>query len=728
MASLFSSKESKVVVVDPSGPVRQLMADTIRTTLGFESVEGKASIQDTLQFLEADRVDWVILSLSGDQPVNALHFLKLCSEHADLKHVRISLCLEENERYVLPAAFELGLLSWHPKPYNKDSLSEEMKQLQTVLEAENFREPLTAAHYLRKHLRQTKSYAAQMDLERNLLDVYPGNAEILLNLAEPQALLGRKEEAKKTLSQVKLLDPKLSDKADELAKASLGEALPVGGDATGGGFNILGINEAVVIDSDDSTSKGVEETLKSLGVATVHRFADGDAAWQFFEKAKEPQLIVLEWRIPQISGPLLIQRVRQHGFLNVPIVVLSSLLKPDDMPLVREIGVANIIQKPLNRDLFIPSLIWTMQQERLPTEQQTLERKIRQLLKAGKKDEAEPLRVQLLADPQVPMSRKRLIEAEYAYANADYVLARDAALESLKLAGDGILVLNLLGKAFMRLKNHEAALKCFKKAQELSPNNIERLCNIAEANTELGNHAEAGDAIADAKALDPDAKAVAEAEVRVAITKGDTKAAKQLLGDFESLDSLVAYMNNKAVAYAKCGYAQDAVDLYHKTIESIPEDRVETRAIVSYNLALALVRDGDLEGAIKKLDVVLEAKIKKIEKKAQSLRERLKVAVDKGIEFKMKASDASETPKQPVTAEEGSKEAASELASYDDYARLLATVETKRGDLCCYLIFTSPDPADTRTSALLANMPRFQRRDSIERAESLGAERTKQSA
>lgn len=715
------------MVVDPSAPVRQMMAETVRATLGFETVEGRPGIAEMLETMEAEAVDWVLLSLSADQPANAMHFLKLCIEHAVLRGVRVSLCVEEKERYVLPTAFEMGLFSWHPKPFTKDSLAAEMKALAAHLEKNDYNEPQTAAHYLRSYLKAVKNHAAQLELEKSLLEVYPGDAQILLNLAEPQFYLGKTEDAKKTLIQVKLLEPKLADRAEEVSKAVLGQPLPETADASSS-FNVLGVTNAVVIDSDDATGKGVEEVLKQLGVVSVHRFSDGEEAWKFLETCPEPQLIITEWRVPKLSGPMLIQRIRQHGFYNVPIIVLSSLLKPDDMPLVREIGVANIVQKPLNRDLFVPAVIWTLQQERLPTEQLALERKIRQLFKAGKKVEAEPLRVQLLADPQVPLARKRLIESEYHYSCSNYVMARDCAIDALRMAGDGILVLNLLGKAFMRLKNHESALKCFKKAQELAPNNIERLCNMAEANTELGNHEAAAEILEGAKNLDPDAQGVAEAEVRVAITKGDTAGAKRLLGEFDSLDNLVSYMNNKAVAYVKCGHAVDAIDLYTKTLESIPDDHAETKSIVTYNVALALVREGDFEGAVKRLDDVLKAKTSKVSKKAESLKARLKASVEQGAEFKFKAADTSVGAKAPIESIDKDATDAAQLSSEDDHLRLLSTVEAKRGDLCCYMIFTSPDPVDARTTSLLAKPPRFQRREAIERDESLGSDRAAKSA
>ena len=731
MTSCFSDKTSKIQIVDPSGPVRQMMIEVIRSTTGFETVSGVATITDILTTLESDTINWVMIPLMADQPANALHLLRICSEQPALKNVRVSLMLDEGDTYVLKSAFELGLFSWHKKPFTKDSLTAELKTLVAVIETNKYNEPLVAAHYLRAHLAASKEHQARADLERSLLDVYPGNAEILLNLADPLFQTGKKDEAQKTLQQVKMLDASLAPRVEEVGKALFGaEAkfeIPSLAGEGGSGINVLGIKSAVIVDSDASVLKSLGDLLKRLGTETVMTFQDGDSAWKWLDTNPEPGLVLMEWRIPKVSGPLLVQRIRGKGYLSVPVIVLSSLIKPEDMPLIREMSVTNVVSKPLNQEQLVPTLIWTMQQDRMPTEHQTLERKISNLLALGKTAEAEPLRIQFLSDPHVPLAKKRQIEAKYAFGAGNYALARDAGIEALKLAGDSMIVLNILGKSFMFLRNHEAALKCFKKAQELSPQNVERLCQIAEVETELGNTETATTTIEHARAIDPDSKTVQEAEVKIAIANGDTDAAQQIMGQLESLSNLIGYMNNKAVASSKCGFAQEAVELYRKTVTSIPPDRPEVAAVVLYNLALGLVRSGDLEEAIKELDKLLALKESKVTKKATSLKARLKTATEKGFEFKFLGEEVK--PTAPVATDAaGTPEDAEKLATADDYQRMMATVDARRGEICCYMIYNDQTAKDPRVKALFAKAPRFQKRDAIDRPEGIAAARPSKSA
>jgi CheY-like chemotaxis protein len=721
MPSFLAEKSSKVLVVESSGSIRQMMADVMRSGLGYENVEGLASVNDTIKFLEVDRAHWIILSLFADQTTNAMHLLRLCTEHSELKNVRVSLFVDEEETYVLPTAFAYGLLSCHKKPFTKDTFDEELKKLLALLERDSFHEPLTCGRYLRDVLKSQTKHHDQLELEKNLLSIYPGNPQVLFNMAEPQFHLGNKDATKSLFHQVRLLDESMRTEIDQLATTLLGAPLE-GSSANESQENVLGLNTCVVIDPDEAVNRDITEILGSLGVKDIKTYLNGEDAWNGMKEQPAPDLIIMEWRIPKISGPALLQRIRQHGFLTTPVILLSSLIKSEDLPLIKEIGIANLISKPLSRSAFLPNLIATIRQERMPTEHQTLERKIREFIQAGKNEDALPLLTQFLGDPSVPIGRKRLIEAEQAYAKGNYFLARDAAIQSLKTSGDSLLVLNILGKAFMHLKDHMSALKCFQRAQEMSPNNIERLCNIAESQSEIGDNDAAKETLGNAKNLDGGSEKVSEAEAKVALAQGDVESAKEIMSDMKQVTSLVAYMNNKAVAYAKCGFPKEAVEIYEKTIQSIPEKEIQTKAVVTYNFALSLIKMNDFENASAKL-LTLSSIESKVTKKAASLADRLKKTIESGQEFKLRTDEkpaVSPTPSNPESASKHDEKSPgpsddSVLASEQDYRDMLAAIDLKKGDLCCFLIFQSPDVPDTKSSALLAKTPRFQIRHTIEK-------------
>jgi CheY-like chemotaxis protein len=720
----FSNRSAVVLLVESSGSTRQVMADVLKGC-GFKTIQAVATIQDALAQLETEHVDWVITSLNADQPTNGLQIVNLLVETPFLHHVRCSLLLEEGESWCLDRAYSLGMLSHHTKPITKEVFGTEMSTLVAKMEAAGWRDAVVAGEYLREHLRKSGKPEKLLDFERTLVETYPGDAAVLVNLAKAQSAAGKQESARATLHQAKMLAPDLDQQITVTATELFGaEGLGQNTAPEAGAINLLGIENAVVIDSDDSVRAAVAEVLKELGVPGIHTFVDGESAWEWLKENPEPQVIVMEWRLLKISAPILMQRIRHQGHTSVPFIVLSSLLKPTDMPLVREIGISNIVSKPFERQALLKALVWTIQQERSPTELQTQELKIRKLLQTGKKSEAASAAAKFIANKATPIARKRYIEAELAFSADDFARCRDLGIEALRLSGDTILILNLLGKAFMRLSDFEAALKCFEKAQQMSPLNIERLCNIAEAQTELENETKAEEALQGATDIDPDSKQVEEAQIKKAVITGNLESARALMSQMESVSNVVGYMNNKAVALARCGKFDEGIQLYEKTVESIPENKLNIKPVVLYNMALAKVRGGDLDGAITILEQVLSAKTSRVHKKASSLLKKLKIASEKGTAVILAGDDNDGGDSQAKASASGSENIkVGETNTKDLHEYLLASVAPQRGDIGCYMIHNPAAEDVSKANELLKNMPRFQKRSAIERDESMGAER-----
>src|SRR5690606_4327516 len=139
----------------------------------------------------------------------------------------------------------------------------------------------------------------------------PGDVELLVSLAKAQKANGLEQDAKSTLGQAKLLAP---DSADELAGAAQelfgDEDLAVEGNLR---LNALGLKSVVVVDSDETVTRELGHIFSDIGVDDVHVFHDGEAALKHFENGEEPDLIIHEWRIPKISGPYFIQKIRHKG-------------------------------------------------------------------------------------------------------------------------------------------------------------------------------------------------------------------------------------------------------------------------------------------------------------------------------------------------------------------------------------------------------------------------------
>ena len=726
MSQSLKDKTANVVLVESQGTHRQSMSEAIKSA-GFKNVQAVSSLQDAYAQMQTETVHWLIIPLGADQPINAMHLLGLCVEVPELRHVRISLILDEPDKYVLSKAFDLGAMSWHPKTANKSDFQTEIARFLQKMETYGHNPVLVAADYLRDHLTSSKDHPARLLLESSVNTLFPGNPKLMVHLAKAQNASGLAAQARITIAQAKIIGPEIAMEAD----AALTTFAAVEGESKAGTTtNVLGITSCIVIDQDDAVRTTIQSLLEEMGVVYINSFADGESAWKHLDNNPEPMMVIMEWRIPKLSGPQLIQRIRYKGFHGTTIVVHSSLVKPPDLNLLKEISVANLIQKPFDRTPFLQSMVGTIQQERAPTEYQAIERKFRTLLAAGKTRDAKDIIGRFINDPSVPQGRKALVGAELAFSMGDYHVARSQAFEALKADGENILTLNIMAKIILRLGDHGNALKCLEKAQSLSPQNIERLCLIAETQTEIADEAATAKTLAEAITLDKDSAQAKEAAARIAVMSGASDLALKLMSTLESIGDVVSYLNNKAIACARMGKYDLGFELYEKTIKSLPADH-ELLGAVYYNLALAKIRSGDNVEALKVLDLSIAAKSTRSKQKAQSLYVRLKLAVDKSVPLNLKEDEKTaltlyaflETSQRKDVKDVAPLVDESKATLEDLHAAIMDGLQPIRGEICCYMLYNFRGRLDDKLRALFNNPPKFQRRAAIERSETGGLDR-----
>ena len=86
------------------------------------------------------------------------------------------------------------------------------------------------------------------------------------------------------------------------------------------------------------TVGGFEVSVCSSGRALLERLTDF-----------EPDLIVVDVLMPDMTGPDVLQEIRRRPELNgVPVVYLTGVIQEDELEGLRETGVADVILKPFN--------------------------------------------------------------------------------------------------------------------------------------------------------------------------------------------------------------------------------------------------------------------------------------------------------------------------------------------------------------------------------------------
>jgi CheY-like chemotaxis protein len=693
MKTSFATRAIRVLIAEETGSIRQLLSDSLRK-IGFLEITVVSSGKDVFQALEHGDCDWVLMPSFMNQSVNVFHCLQAICHNPHLRHIRVSLLYEKSDESFLPAAFSKGLLSCHAKSRINETIESEIEKLLESLKNHNWSTALVAEEYFRNFMILHQRFESILEVERGLLQIFPGSIPLLMRFGETQMQAGQIKEGMNTLIQVCLLDERSRQEADVLAERYASTKINVQLTHTSP-QNVLGIKTCVLIDPDSAVLGSLKRLLTQLGVPNIETFGNGEEAWQWLRTNPEPDLILHEWKIPGLPGPLLLQRLRHHGFVNVPVNIVSSVIKPEESHLLRELGVANVIAKPFAPQSLFKSLIWTIQQHLHPTEQNSLQQKIKRLLSQDQLEEAQHLKSLFLDDARIKTSCKKTVEANYAYGQGQFRLSRDLAVEALKLQGDSLCLLNLIGKCLLKLGDNAGAVKIFQKAHSMSQMNIENLCLLALAQFDSGFFEESLSTLKKAQMIDKGSQMIAETECQIAVVSGDLQKARKLIADLEDVQMLLDDLNMRAKLLSKHGHFEDCVKLYERTVEIIPPKLADSRDFLRYNQALVLARNSEMMQATDLVKEIIKRSESTFYAKGMRLLERINEAVRINLPLPFYDNDPRPAEEQAVKPD-GAKP---DRFAYGE--------QGLTGQICLFGIYRATKAETEKWKTLFDNPPKF---------------------
>jgi DNA-binding response OmpR family regulator len=693
MNHVIKNYMAKILLVEPMDARRNMIRTGLKE-MGFKDIIQLKSISEAIRSMETDLTpDWLITSVFPTESNNALSLLGLCTRTSELRPVRISLIFKPDEEEILPHAFEMGLFSAHP--FSADT-SSQMKDLSKIIEfGEKYQwhDPLIAASFLRHHLINTKQYEDLIQMEKSLISLFHDVPSLLVDLAAVLHRQGFSQAALLTLARAPTLTGNAKIEADQLHDRIVSETKSAKGEPPIA--ELYGMQAMVVIDPDQHVVNTLEQVSQMLGFKTFSGFTDGSLAWNFLQEQNvKPDLLIMEWRIPGLSGSQLVQRLRQEGSEPFTLIVYSSLVKTtSDKILLREMGVSEVIEKPIDQKKLKQILETVMIEDKNPKEVKNAERLIRQHLKAKKLGAARQLFDETMKKGGFAEQIRLELEATIAFYQDKFDLASRQAIESLHIGGQTLTLLNLLGKIFMKLRRFEEANRFFDKAKEISPHNIERLAMIAESHAEQGENEAASQQLEAAKAIDADNSLVVETDAKLALSSGDHKKLATIVNDSKNIDSIVSFMNNRAIALVNQEQFSEAIDLYATALKSLGR-RKNFQPVVHYNMSLAYIKNGDLKKATKSLKAAAADLDSPLFKKASSLYERTIAAIKDNKPLTLQNATNSEVS---ISTEE----------EKTTLPILPTATGITRGEMRLHLVFQSSKQLGTNTAMMIQTIPKY---------------------
>lgn len=106
----------------------------------------------------------------------------------------------------------------------------------------------------------------------------------------------------------------------------------------------------LVVDDDQCMRKVVRAMLTAIGVREIYDASDGISGLQAI-RAIVPDIVILDWEMPQLSGAEFIRSVRSPGTFpvpNIPIIVLSGHGEHSCVVEATKLGANEYLLKPVS--------------------------------------------------------------------------------------------------------------------------------------------------------------------------------------------------------------------------------------------------------------------------------------------------------------------------------------------------------------------------------------------
>jgi two-component system response regulator FixJ len=105
-----------------------------------------------------------------------------------------------------------------------------------------------------------------------------------------------------------------------------------------------------VVDDDDAVRESLQFLLETAGFSV----AAYNSAAQFLNEAALGELtcLVVDQHMPDQTGLQLVSSLRRQG-AKLPIALITGSPSPDLVRLARQLGVAQVLEKPLDDDLLL---------------------------------------------------------------------------------------------------------------------------------------------------------------------------------------------------------------------------------------------------------------------------------------------------------------------------------------------------------------------------------------
>jgi len=104
----------------------------------------------------------------------------------------------------------------------------------------------------------------------------------------------------------------------------------------------------LMVEDDPDIGVLARIALEELGGWKLHLFTSGEPALQAIGEIG-PDLIILDYRLPVLSGADILERLRaEHPGCDAPVLFLTASVMPQQIQRLKDLGAADVLAKPFD--------------------------------------------------------------------------------------------------------------------------------------------------------------------------------------------------------------------------------------------------------------------------------------------------------------------------------------------------------------------------------------------
>ena len=341
----------------------------------------------------------------------------------------------------------------------------------------------------------------------------------------------------------------------------------------------------LVIDDDPTVAAGVEQALAKHKIAVV-KCSDLESALYQFNQNKF-DVVVVELDFGPLPGLALIQKWRQHEIIDKRytgfIIATSSQRTTGQDGLARELSDVEIVTKPIKEIQLLPILAKALaHKQRASAFHDVKDRVIMPHLKLGNVQKAIE-KTQQMVNEVGDKARRLLIEI---YEGASrYQDCLDTTVKMLETNQNDINLMNTAGRMQLKLGRFADAKTYLEKADQLAPQNLDRLNSLATMYLQMKDPDKALVRFKELVKLNPESPDYKFDVFRQLYDHGFDDHAVTFGKEVAQPMEIVRHYNNKGVLLAKEGKLTEALTEYQRALKFYPKFKENFR--IYYNMALA---------------------------------------------------------------------------------------------------------------------------------------------